>query len=240
MPKTTRKIIRIDEEKCNGCGVCIPSCKEGALQVIDGKVKLVKDSFCDGLGACLGECPQGALTIEERVAEEFNEEAAMQHVQEQEKKKQVPPPLPCGCPGTMTKSIKPDTKSSRGARQISELRQWPIQLALIPVMAPYLEEADFLLLADCSAVAYANLHQDLLRNRIVALACPKLDDTGPYLGKLVQIIKHSNLRSIEVVIMEVPCCSGLASLVDEALSLAGSKLKARKRIVTIEGEMVEV
>ncbi|MFH1874157.1 MAG: 4Fe-4S binding protein [Pseudomonadota bacterium] len=221
MAKNTRNIIKIDEEKCNGCGLCIPACKEGALQIVNGKATLIKDSYCDGLGVCLGQCPQGALTIEERPADEFDESSL--------------PPLPCGCPGTMTKSFEPKKNKINNAEQVSQLRQWPIQLTLMPINAPYLKNADLLLLADCTAVAYANLHQDFLRQHVIAMACPKLDNTKPYLEKLTQIIIQNNLKSITVVMMEVPCCHGLKTLAEQALKNAGSDLTLKTNVITIEG-----
>lgn len=234
MAKIKRKIIRIDEDKCNGCGQCIPSCKEGALRIIDGKARLVSDAYCDGLGACLGECPQGALTIEEREAEEFDEVIV---------KKDEGHPLPCGCPGTMARSLKPnaierDAVGSASPRAISELGQWPVQLALVPVNAPYLKGADFVLLADCTAVAYANLHRDFLRGRAVAIACPKLDDVEPYVDKLSEMMRINDFRSIEVVMMEVPCCGGLFNVVSEAARKAGSDLRIQRTTISLDGKIL--
>ncbi len=225
MAKIKRKIIKIDEDKCNGCGACIPGCKEGALQIVDGKAKLVSDVYCDGLGACLGDCPQGALTIVEREADEFDEAAVSEHLK---------PPLPCGCPGTMTKTLKrcPARNVSIGDQQ-SELTQWPIQLALIPVNAPYLKEAQLVLLADCTAVAYANLHRDFVKDRVIAMACSKLDEVQPYIEKLAGMIKHNDLKSIEVVMMEVPCCSGLGAIADEASKLSGCNVVIKKTIISL-------
>lgn len=223
-----RKIIKIDEEKCTGCGLCIPSCKEGALKIVDGKVRLVKDSYCDGLGACLGECPFGALTIVEREAEQFDEKAVHSS-----------PTLPCGCPGSMAKSIeRSEEKVSEYTRQKSELRQWPIQLHLIPPTAPYLKNADFLLMADCTAVAYANIHPDYIRKKIVAMACPKLDNTEPYLEKLTQMFKFNDIKSITVMMMEVPCCKGLGELVKRAVELSKKNVKIENVFITIEGEIL--
>lgn len=202
--KRTRQIIRIDEDKCNGCGLCVPSCKEGALQIIDGKARLVSEVYCDGLGVCLGECPTGALTIEEHEAEEFVA------------------PLLCGCPGTMVKTH----------------RQWPIQLHLIPTNAPYLNGADLVLMADCTAFAYANAHQDFIRGRAVAIACPKLDDTSRYVEKLAEMIRINCFRSIEVVMMEVPCCGGLSALAEQAIEMSGVKLPLKKTIVGLEGNLI--
>ncbi len=230
---TKRNIIKIDEEKCNGCGLCIPACKEGALKIVDGKAKLVKDSFCDGLGACLGNCPQGALTIKQREADEFDEQSVQEHLKEVS----FPPDLPCGCPGTMTKSFAP-AKNIETESQSSQLSQWPIQLKLIPINAPYLQNANLLLLADCCAVAYANLHQDLLREHVIAMACPKLDDTEPYLEKLTQIIKHNNLKSLNVIMMQVPCCHGLKNLAELAIKNANINIELSTKVISIEGRIL--
>lgn len=236
MTKVTRNIISIDEEKCNGCGLCVPACKEGALQIIDGKARLVSEIYCDGLGACLGECPQGAITIEERTAEAFDEEAVLNRKDDNMKNEELAP-LPCGCPGTMAKSIgkKADTHVNESAEQRSELTNWPIQLMLVPPTAPYLKNADIVLLADCTAVAYANLHRDFIRNRVILMACPKLDNTEQYLAKLTHMIAHNNLRSIEVVMMEVPCCAGLGQLVKAAVQASGVEVRVLDTIIGIEG-----
>ncbi|MBT3182260.1 MAG: 4Fe-4S binding protein [Deltaproteobacteria bacterium] len=242
MGKAKRNIIKIDEDKCNGCGVCVPGCKEGALQIIDGKARLVSDVYCDGLGACLGECPRGALTIEERTAEEFDEAAVEKHI----KTVKEPKPLACGCPGTMAKSLKPKVKVEVKAEKgcpgqgiSSELGQWPVQLALIPARAPYLQHADLVILADCTAVAYANLHHDFIRGRVVAMACPKLDDTGPYVEKLAEMIEVNDFRSVEVVMMEVPCCSSLMGVVQNAKAKADSQVRLKKTIINLEGNINE-
>lgn len=236
MTKIKRKIIKIDEAKCNGCGQCVPSCKEGALQIIDGKARLVSEIYCDGLGACLGECPTGALTIEEREADEFDDEA----VEEKVKEAHVQNPLPCGCPGSMAREISPrPSTASSNARQSSELRQWPVQLTLIPPAAPYLKNADLVLLADCTAYAYANVHQDFIRGRVVAIACPKLDDTEPYTEKLTHMIKTNNLRSIEVVMMEVPCCAGLARIAEEAIGASGISIALKQTTISLEGDIIK-
>lgn len=227
---TKRKIIRIDEAKCNGCGLCASACAEGAIRMVDGKAKLVSETYCDGLGACIGECPLGALTIEEREAAAFDENETKKHLE------QTKLPLPCGCPGTMVRNIRPKTSSiPSGRRQTSELRQWPIQLHLIPPHAPYLKGADLVLLADCTAVAYANLHQDLIKGKVIAMACPKLDDTDPYLEKLVQMIKINDLRSLEVVIMEVPCCGGLGTIAQRAVEDSGKDTTLNVTIINLDG-----
>jgi NAD-dependent dihydropyrimidine dehydrogenase PreA subunit len=230
MSKIKRKIIKIDEDRCDGCGACIPSCKEGALQIVDGKAKLVSEIYCDGLGACLGDCPRGALTLEERDAEEFDEVAVEKRVEQK---------LGCGCPGSMARTISREPTQRVDAEDVpSELRQWPVQLALIPAMAPYLKGADLVLLADCTAVAYANLHQHLIKGKVIAMACPKLDEADPYIEKLAQMMKLSNFKSIEIVMMEVPCCSGLSFIVEQARDLAGVDIEIKKTIINIEGGVV--
>jgi ferredoxin len=217
------------------------------LQIIDGKAKLVSEVYCDGLGACLGDCPTGALTIEEREVEAFDEAAVEKHLASSSPAPQVPSSedLPCGCPGTMARKVevkaKVEVKGKAKENDIqSQLGQWPIQLTLIPAAAPYLQNADFVLLADCTAVAYANLHRDFLKDRVIAMACPKLDDTEPYVEKLAQMIASCNFNSFEVVMMEVPCCGGLAHVAKQAKERAGVDIDITKTIITIEGERREV
>lgn len=236
MARRKRQVIRIDEEKCDGCGLCVPSCKEGALRIVDGKARLVSEVYCDGLGACLGECPQGALTIEEREAEEFDERA----VEKLARQASHADPLPCGCPGTMMKRIEPRAAPAAGAgvRLASELRQWPVQLRLVSPRAPYFKGADLVLMADCTAFASANVHRDFIRGRAIAIACPKLDDTGPYVDKLVEMIRENGFRSIEVVMMEVPCCGGLGAIAEQAIAASGVGVPLRKTILSLEGEVI--
>jgi len=230
-----RKIIRIDEEKCTGCGLCVLNCAEGALQIIEGKAKLVKEIYCDGLGACLGHCPEGAITIEERDAKAFNEEAVKKHLEEMEKKEDKK--LPCGCLGTAVKSFKPIGAKDNGLRVkgVSELMNWPVQLKLIPVEAPYLKNADLLIAADCVGFAYPDFHQDLLKQKALLIACPKLDDGNMYIEKLAEIFRANNLKSITVAHMEVPCCFGLNHIVSEALRLSGRKIPLKEITIGIQG-----
>lgn len=239
MAKVKRKIIKIDESKCNGCGVCIPSCKEGALKIVDGKAKLVSEVYCDGLGACLGECPLGALKIEEREVDEFNEDLAMKHVAKL-KHQEEKPSLPCGCPGSMARNLRVEARPAceSSEKQKSELSHWPVQLALIPVGAPYLNNANLLLLADCTAIAYASLHNDFICGKVVAIACPKLDDTSYYSDKIAQIITLNNLKSIEVVTMEVPCCSGLNHIVKDAINSSGINVPYKETVISVEGKLL--
>ncbi len=233
--KITRKIVKIDETKCNGCGLCVPSCAEGALQIIDGKARLVSDRYCDGLGACLGECPQDAISIEERPSEEFDEKAAAEHLG----RKPVPAPREpaCACPGSAVRELATeDNAPVEGASQPSSLRHWPVQLALVPPAAPFLRGADVVLVADCVPFAYAGFHRDFLRNRSVIVACPKLDDFEAHLEKLTAIMRSSGLKSLTVVHMEVPCCSGLVYMAREAVKRSGRDIPVREVTITIRGE----
>ena len=236
--KTIRKIVRIDEEKCNGCGVCVPACAEGALQIIDGKAKLISEVYCDGLGACLGECPQGAITIEERVAEEFDEEATKLHLK---KENNATDELPCGCPSaTVTQFGRPETKGigiPEATNQQSMLSHWPVQLTLVPPTAPFLQGADLVLAADCVPFAYAGFHQDFIKEHALLVACPKLDDFQAHLKKLTDILSQSSVKSLTVVHMEVPCCSGLVHMAKQALQLAGKDITLREVTIGIKGDV---
>lgn len=220
-----RAIIHIDEEKCNGCGLCVPNCAEGAIRIVDGKAKLIADRLCDGLGACLGHCPQGALLVEERDADEFDEAAVTAHMAAQSQAKSVPAiGHGGGCPGSRMLSFdRPQAAEQRpvSAPQASELRQWPVQLQLVPTSAPYFQDADLLVAADCVPFAYPDFHRKLLRNKTVVMACPKLDQVGPYVEKLAAIFRDNDINSVTVAHMEVPCCFGLMQLVKTALGLSG-------------------
>ena len=254
MAKIKRKIIKIDEDKCDGCGLCIPSCPEGALQIVGGKAKLVKESFCDGLGACLGECPQGALVIEEQEVEGYDEEGVIGHIKEKspellekhlEHLKEHAHELPehhshtgiSSCPSAQMlhwerqEEIKPKAKIS------SELRQWPIQLYLVPPNAPYFRNADLVLVADCVPFAYANFHPDFLKGKAIAIGCPKFDDTIAYTDKLTQILESSDVKSVKVIHMEVPCCYGLVHIAQEALSKSGKDIPFETVNIGIKGEI---
>lgn len=210
----SRLIVKIDEHKCDGCGQCVPACAEGALQIVDGKARLVSEIYCDGLGACLGECPQGALTIEQREAEAFDEAAVKQHLGQQEDKA----PLPCGCPGSAMRTLKPhDTPACEpGTTSPSALSHWPVQLMLTPPGAPFLREVDILVCADCVPFAVPDFHTRYLAGRAVLVGCPKLDDLAHYRKKLTAIFKQANPRSIAVLRMEVPCCAAIAQAVTQA------------------------
>jgi len=228
-----RPIIRIDEKKCTGCGACIPGCAEGALQIVDGKARLIREIYCDGLGACLGECPEGALTLEERESEAFDEQAVEAHLA----RKKNEDPLPCGCPGSAMRTIRPadDLAAPAAAQSISALLHWPVQLMLVPPGAPFLHEADLLVCADCVPFAMPDLHERYLAGRAVLVGCPKLDDAAYYRQKLEAIFREAQPRSITVLRMEVPCCGGLAHIVTEARDAAVPDCPLEVEIVEIQG-----
>lgn len=236
--KTVRSIIQIDEERCDGCGLCVPACEEGAIQIVDGKAKLVQDRYCDGLGACLGDCPRDAITIVEREAEEFDEEAALEHV---DALTEDSPISPCGCPSANVTSLKLEEAQpacSEASPMQPQLRNWPVQLTLVPVGAPWLDGADLLICADCLPFAYANFHDRLLAGRQVITACPKLDDTEPYLAKLTDIFGEHDLNSVTVARMEVPCCGGLQMLVEQAVAASGAEVPINTVVVGIDGDVL--
>lgn len=281
-----RKIISIDEEKCTGCGLCIPDCPEGALQIIEGKARLVSDLFCDGLGACIGTCPEGAISVIEREAGAYDESAVMEtiarqgaavikahlehlsghgqtalyneaieyliehfipipdhQVAERRSSSANPHPSPfAGCPGAEARSITREEHGAgenRSKRSESELRQWPLQLKLLNPAAPYFDNADLLLAADCVPFAYADFHQDFLRDRIVIIFCPKLDtDIEGYVSKLAEILSLHTINSITVVHMEVPCCSGVKYVLDQAMEKAGKKVPVKDITISIQGGIV--
>lgn len=236
--KALRSIVEIDEEKCDGCGLCVPACEEGAIQIVDGKARLVQDRYCDGLGACLGDCPRGAITIVEREAEEFDETAALEHVRRQT---EAQPASPCGCPSAQAMSLRlageQPACSTSSSRQ-PQLRNWPVQLTLVPVGAPWLDGADLLICADCVPFAYADFHDRLLAGHQVITACPKLDDTEPYLTKLTEIFREHDISSVTVARMEVPCCGGLQMLVEQAMATSGRGLPINTVVVGIEGDVL--
>ena len=236
--KAIRKIVNINKEKCNGCAACVPACAEGALQIIDGKAKLISEKYCDGLGACLGECPQGAITVEERVAEDFDEEATKLHL---EKENHIMDELPCGCPSaTVTQFERYQTTGAapiEATNQNSMLSHWPVQLTLVPSTAPFLQGADVVLTADCVPFTYASFHQDFLKNHSLLVACPKLDDFQAHLKKLTDILSHSSVRSLTVVHMEVPCCSGLVNMVKHAIQSAGKDIPLKEVTIGIKGNL---
>lgn len=272
-----REIIEIDEELCTGCGQCIPDCPEGALQVIDGKARLISDLFCDGLGACVGSCPEGAMNVVEREAEPYDEEKVMEnivkaglntikahlkHLREHGeedfykqavavlRKKGIEVPeleeneenMACGCPGTNIREINREQEEAVETQKIStksQLRQWPVQLHLINPQAPYLDDADILLAADCTPFAYANFHQRFIKDKIAITLCPKLDQgMQQYLDKLVTIFKTHNIKSVTVVHMEVPCCTGIVHLVERAIRESAKNIILRDYTISINGEII--
>lgn len=271
-----RKIIQIEEDKCDGCGSCVPECHEGALQIIDGKARLISDLFCDGLGACLGHCPTGALTIVEREAEPYNErkvmdyivkggpnviKAHLKHLRDHKEFEFLTQAIDylndhaiaipvleevveekhtsCGCSGSQAQSFESNEAEEEGQRQ-SHLTQWPIQMHLVSPTAAYYRNSDLLLAADCCAFSYGDFHKDFMKGKSVAIACPKLDSNKQvYLDKLISMIKDANVKSITVVIMQVPCCSGLAQLAQQAAEHAGIEIPITVVVIGVQGEILQ-
>jgi len=277
-----RQIIKIDAQKCNGCGLCIPNCPEGAIQIIDNKARLISDLFCDGLGACIGHCPQGAITIEEREAKAYDEKKVMENIVRQgknvikahlehlkdhnqfellkealdflkEKKIEIPikeeSPLAtdenadCGCLGSKVMDFRKDkiapTKQMPFSKTDSQLRQWPVQIKLVPVKASYFENADLLIAADCVPFAYADFHLDLLKDKILLVGCPKLDDAGFYQEKITEILKNNSIKSVTYAHMEVPCCFGLVGIIKSAISASVKNIPFKEITISIKGEKIE-
>jgi ferredoxin len=225
-----RKIIRINEEKCNGCGLCADACHESAIGIVDGKAKLLRDDYCDGLGNCLPVCPVDAIAFEEREAAEYDEEAVRENIAKQRGE--------CGCPGSNAHRIQRDAPQMTNETKItSRLNQWPVQIKLVPVNAPYFENAHLLVSADCGAYARGNFHEEFMRNRITLIGCPKLDD-GDYSEKLTEIIARNNIISVTVVRMEVPCCGGIENAVKTALKNSGKMIPWRVVTLSVNGEIL--
>lgn len=241
-----RKIVEIDQDKCNGCGLCVPSCAEGAIKMINGKAVLAADNLCDGLGACLGECPQGAIRIIERDADDFDEAQVEKHLREIGKKPTSShahnhhhaPGHGGGCPGSraMTFERPAPAVQDSGSRQ-SMLGQWPVQLHLVSTTAPYFQDADLLITADCVPFAYADFHKDFLAGKAVVIGCPKLDDNQFYTQKLTELFRNSSLKSITVIKMEVPCCGGIAMAARQALAASGREIPYKEVTVGIRGDL---
>jgi Fe-S-cluster-containing hydrogenase component 2 len=261
MTKLKRQIIQIDEEKCDGCGLCMPGCPEGALALVDGKARLVRESFCDGLGACLGNCPTGALRVIEMEADAYDEAGVIAHLRRTapelvekhkahlaghgitdtpavipvESLRSTRPAVLSTCPSVQMRTWTPDEATAEPAlpRLRSELRQWPVQLHLVPPAAPYFQAADLVLVADCVPFAYPNFHQDFLKGHAVAVGCPKLDDARAYVDKVAQILTQSDVRSLKVVYMEVPCCRGLVFVAERALAASGKDIPFETVMINI-------
>ncbi len=239
--KVIRKIIEIDEDKCNGCGNCVVDCAEGAIEIIDGKAKIIKDLLCDGLGACMGNCPEDALRIIEREADEFDEEAVHVHLENMKKNAEAPQTQACGCPSTQIQAFgAPSPCQSANIPATlsggdSALTHWPVQIKLVPPTAPFLKGSDLLIAADCVPVSYPALHKDFLTGRTVMIGCPKFDNPTEYIEKFTEVFKVADLKSVTVLLMEVPCCSGLSTIVKKAMELSGQDIPVKDVVITLKG-----
>jgi Pyruvate/2-oxoacid:ferredoxin oxidoreductase delta subunit len=242
--KVKRKIIEIDEEKCNGCGQCVIGCAEGAMAIVEGKAKVISDNLCDGLGACIGQCPEDALQIIEREADSFDETAVEAHLAaQQSQEKPQDKAMPCGCPSTHIQSFSPcpsaQIKSQPTTGDASALSHWPVQIKLVPAHAPFLKGADLLVVADCVPVAFPRLHQELLQGKAIMIGCPKFDDADEYIEKFAAIFNTSGIKSLTTVVMEVPCCSGLPMMVLKGREKAGSQLPINQVVVNTRGRIID-
>ena len=228
-----RRIIKIEESKCNGCGLCAEACHEGAIEILGGKARLTREDYCDGLGDCLPSCPMEAISFEEREAPAYDEEAVLSAKSKKDNK------LPCGCPGTNSKTIERNSDNHVIGTVIeSRLAQWPVQIKLAPIRASYFENANLLIAADCTAYAYGNFHNDFIRNRITLIGCPKFDE-GDYSEKLTEIIKSNNIKSVTIVRMEVPCCGGIENAVKRALQNSGKFIPWEVVTISTDGKIIE-
>jgi len=231
--KVRRKIVEIDGQLCDGCGLCVPACAEGAIQIVGGKATLVAEKYCDGLGACLGECPKGALRVVEREAEEFDEEAVEEYLKVQ--KASHP------CPSSNIEMYRVENSgqaSMQAAKTSSSLTHWPVQIRLVPPTAPFLQGANLLVMADCCPVAYPEVHRDFIQGRVVLVGCPKFDDIGLYTDRFKDIFEKADVKSVLVLTMEVPCCNGLPALVRRAMDLAGKKVPMEHVVVSTRGDIL--
>lgn len=236
-----RKIIEIDKNLCDGCGICVDACHEGAIGLVDGKAHLLRDDYCDGLGDCLPVCPTGAISFTTREAAEYDEAAVQKNMNAKKENEPTPEKLPCGCPGTNSKTI--DRKEYISPKEehkevTSKLSQWPVQIKLIPTKAPYLNGANLLIAADCTAYAYGNFHNEFIQNRITLIGCPKLDE-GDYAEKLTDILKYNDIKSVTVVRMEVPCCAGIANATIQALKDSEKMIPWQVVTISTDGQIVE-
>jgi ferredoxin len=244
--KVMRKIVEIDEERCDGCGLCVPSCDEGAIQVIDGKAKLVADKYCDGLGACLRDCPNDALRVVEREAEAFDAKAVHEYLKtKEESKKAADTVLPCGCPSAQVQSFISQLGAHDGSDPVSQagtssaLSHWPIQIKLVPPTAPFLKGADLLVAADCTAFACGRFHQDFLKGRVLMVGCPKFDDVQAYIQKFAEIFTAADIKRVMVIVIEVPCCQSLPAIVKKGMTLAGKKIPMEQVIMSTRGQVLK-
>lgn len=234
-----RKIIHIDEEKCNGCGACAAACHEGAIEMVNGKAKLTREDYCDGLGDCLPACPVDAIHFEEREAPAYNEAAVLAAKAQKVQNVSGAEPLPCGCPGSQSRTLcRPTPAAASIAPPDSQLSQWPVQIKLVPVNAPYFDNANLLVAADCTAYAYGNFHNAFIRNHITLIGCPKLDE-GDYTEKLTEILKNNAIKSVTVVRMEVPCCGGIERAVKNALQASGKFIPWRVVTISTDGRILD-
>ena len=239
--KMKRNIIEIDEKQCNGCGRCVSKCTEGAIELVEGKAKLISENYCDGLAACLGECPEGALKIVERASEAFDPEAVEHHLH-----KIIPAineVLPCGCSSTHVQIFSSPNEAANHSTSLmgatSMLAHWPLQIKLIPPTAPFLKNADMLVAADCTPVAYPAFHHDFLRKKAVLIGCPKFDDTEEYINKFAEIFKVAEIKSITILIMEVPCCSKLPAIVHQGMTLAAKQIPVEIITISAKGKILK-
>lgn len=243
--KVKRKIIEIDEEKCDGCGQCVPACAEGAIQVLDGKARLVAERYCDGLGACLGECPNDALRIVECEADEFDEEAVEEYLQSREGAHNPgEETMACGCPSAQIQTFVSPTSCYEvnepvcQGSGVSSLSHWPVQIRLVPPTAPFLKGAHLLVAADCTPLAYPNFHQDFIKGKVVMMGCPKFDEVQEYIQKFADIFNTAGIKGITVVVMEVPCCQGLPMIIRKGMELAGKKIPMDQAVISTRGEIL--
>lgn len=258
--KLKRKIVQIDEERCNGCGQCVAACAEGAIVLLNGKARLVAEKYCDGLAACIGKCPADAIRIIEKDSDPFDPEAVKRYLASKKgtggkivenSDQTIAPPsfdsagpskLPCGCPSTQLQMFSPDCGCSQEdtsrARRASRLTHWPVQIRLVPPTAPFLKGADLLVASDCTAVAYPDFHEGLLKGKVVMMGCPKFDDTGEYIDRFKQIFATAGIRSVTIAVMEVPCCSNMPVIVKEAMKQAGNNLPVEVVVIGARGNIV--